>query len=223
MRGTILVFAFVAFASACGAARSGSPADSPRVERLRVYDCGEGVVLLVRSATAGAIELEWGDHRSTLAPAADDVGAYAGDGVELAVEGGEATLRVEGSAPIACRHGERATSIERAAAEGALVWAVGNEPGWLLELYPNRIEFVGDYGETRYEGTIDEVVDEGGARHYHSLEGGRETVVRVTRGLCHDGMSGAAFGAEVVVERGGEAYRGCGVFLAGGASLGGSR
>ena len=66
-----------------------------------------------------------------------------------------------------------------------------------------------------YDGTITEVVDQDGTRRYLSLAGGRETVVRITPGLCQDVMSGAGFGAEVVVTREGEEYRGCGVFLGG--------
>ncbi len=205
-------------AAACGPAAALAPSAPARgsVPPLRVFDCGEGVVLLVRARAAGdGVDVEWGDRRPTLARVPGEDETYAGTGVTLAIDaaGEEATLRGDGEEPLACRHGERARTLERVAGEGGLVWAVGNEPGWMLELYPERLVFVGDYGETRYDGTIAEVLDEGGARRYLGLAGGRETVVRVTPGLCRDVMSGAAFGAEVIVTREGDEFRGCGVFL----------
>ncbi len=218
-RPELLSFAIAALGG-CGAnVASTLPAEGSSEDRvaLRVYDCREGLALLVRGVPEGeAIEVEWGDRRLTLERVPSEGRAvYAADGARLEEEEGDTlTFVAPGAEPQPCRHGQRAETIERASAEGATVWAVGNEPGFMLELHPDRFVFESDYGVRRYRGTVAGTSQDGPSRRYVGHAGGHEIVVRVTPRLCNDGMSGAPFGAEVIVTRESDEYRGCGLLLA---------
>src|SRR3546814_2274518 len=66
----------------------------------------------------------------------------------------------------------------------AAYMALGTEPGWTLEITPSRLNYDGDYGETKI------MVPNPGAR---AVTNGEESVtdrlkVEVARGECSDGM-----------------------------------
>jgi heat shock protein HslJ len=84
--------------------------------------------------------------------------------------------------------------------------ARGQEPGWLLTIDGDRIDYQGNYGEKRI------VVARPQPRttfNGHRYETQRLTV-DVTHGRCNDAMSGHGFTDQVMVIADGETYRGCG-------------
>lgn len=88
----------------------------------------------------------------------------------------------------------------------AAYMALGTEPGWTLEITPSRLNYDGDYGETRI------MVPNPGAR---AVANGEEYVtdrlkVEVARGECSDGMSDRRYRDTVTVVADGKTVKGCG-------------
>jgi heat shock protein HslJ len=84
--------------------------------------------------------------------------------------------------------------------------ALGTEPGWTLEITPSRLNYDGDYGETKI------VVPNPGAR---ALANGEDYVtdrlkVEVRRGECSDGMSDRRYRDTVTVTADDKTVKGCG-------------
>jgi uncharacterized membrane protein len=84
--------------------------------------------------------------------------------------------------------------------------ALGNEPGWHLSIHDGRIDYVGDYGETRISVARPEPRPSINGRRYYA---GRLTV-DVAFGPCNDAMSGRAYADRVRVTANGKTVRGCG-------------
>lgn len=88
--------------------------------------------------------------------------------------------------------------------------ALGQEPGWSLEIAGGRLIYLGDYGTVRIEMRAPEARPAFNGHRYEAREGGRSLTVDVTHRLCHDGMSGRAFADTVLVIADGREVRGCG-------------
>ena len=93
--------------------------------------------------------------------------------------------------------------------------AVGQEPGWLLDVEPGReIRYVGDYGDTRVTTPAPTfVVDASGTITYDAQTAGapsRRLTVVIRPVPCNDGMSGAPYTHTVTVRLDGREVRGCG-------------
>lgn len=88
----------------------------------------------------------------------------------------------------------------------AAYMALGTEPGWTLEITPSRLNYAGDYGETRI------VVPNPGGEP--STTGKRyvtdRLTVDVTHGQCNDGMSDRRYRDTVTVTADGKTVKGCG-------------
>lgn len=84
--------------------------------------------------------------------------------------------------------------------------ALGTEPGWTLEITPARLDYNGDYGETKI------VVPNPGARPSakgRSYAGDRLSVV-IEEAPCSDGMSDRRYSDTVRVVADGKKLQGCG-------------
>ena len=88
----------------------------------------------------------------------------------------------------------------------AAYMALGTEPGWTLEITPSRLNYDGDYGETKI------IVPNPGAKP--SANGRTYTTDRlsvvVQPAPCSDGMSDRRYADSVRVVADGKALRGCG-------------
>jgi heat shock protein HslJ len=84
--------------------------------------------------------------------------------------------------------------------------ALGTEPGWTLEITPGRLNYAGDYGETKI------IVPNPGAKP--SFNGERYVTPRltvdVTHAACSDGMSDRRYADTVTVIADGKTVKGCG-------------
>jgi uncharacterized membrane protein len=102
---------------------------------------------------------------------------------------------------------------ERAKLEGVDFRAVGNEPGWHLEIRRGRsLLLVSDYGAHRYTFPAPEpLVDAAAARtRYEAREGDHRLTVVLEALSCRDTMSGEAFETRVTVILDNRTLRGCG-------------
>lgn len=116
------------------------------------------------------------------------------------------------STPSTPMQGDAPDAWDEARRRGVDFRAVGQEPGWLLDVDEGgELRYVGDYGETRV--TARTPPAERGANGLLTLRAG-ELVVEIAPGDCRDAMSGAAYPYAVTVRRGGRELRGCGRMLA---------
>lgn len=90
--------------------------------------------------------------------------------------------------------------------------AVGQEPGWILDIYTRGIiKVVWAYGE-HYAAFAVEPPDtsQEGATRYEGSSDGRSLVVTIRRAPCQDAMSGEAYPSTVEVVIDGTTLNGCG-------------
>jgi len=139
---------------------------------------------------------------------------YATDGLSVWTKGREAMLEVAGRVTT-CREDRRRSIAEDARARGVEIRASGNEPGWVLELFADRMVFVGAYGAQRVTASRAEGANIGPpeAAVYTGIAGNHRLTARVLPGPCFDTMSGEQFESTVQVELDGKTYRGCGEAL----------
>ncbi|NWG54127.1 MAG: YbaY family lipoprotein [Hydrogenophilaceae bacterium] len=96
-------------------------------------------------------------------------------------------------------------------ARGVLFRAVGNEPGWLLDLFADRFELSYDYGNRTLAAALPapSAQAEGVTRYDVSAEG-QALAILIRRTPCQDVMSGETFPASVTVTIGAQLLQGCG-------------
>lgn len=95
---------------------------------------------------------------------------------------------------------------------GPLLHAMGFEPGWTLDIYPDSMVYVGRYGEERVVAPRPRRVAESDAAGttYHVRSGGYEFHIRVTEDRCEGPSGRDAAELTVVLQVDGQEYRGCG-------------
>jgi uncharacterized membrane protein/membrane-bound inhibitor of C-type lysozyme len=224
--------------AACAGAPRGAAGTPPRAAAY-VYTCGDATRFSVRydpaagggAATSATLRLAGADDDREVRLAVDTAasgarfrGRDAAGAVTFWAHQGGATL-VAGAGPArACRPRAAATPWDEARLLGADYRAVGQEPGWVVEVYAGRrLLFVGDYGSTRLTAPAPAPATETAAAPggppganrvtYAARAGAHALTVEVVRQACRDEMSGEAFPTTAVVRLDGREYRGCGRWL----------
>jgi hypothetical protein len=91
--------------------------------------------------------------------------------------------------------------------------AVGQEPGWLLEIrHARELRLITDYGADTAVTSVPpaETDSATGARTYRATVGARDLQVLIQPTACNDAMSGESYETTVTVTLDGHAYHGCG-------------
>jgi heat shock protein HslJ len=111
--------------------------------------------------------------------------------------------------------GTTGTPWEQARLRGVEFRAIGQEPGWNLEIDQGReIRYVGDYGDTNITVPApDADVDSAGAIVYHATNNAHELHIVIRPTACQDVMSGEAFTHSVSLTVDGRELQGCGRVL----------
>ena len=101
---------------------------------------------------------------------------------------------------------------EGARAAGVEFRAVGQEPGWIVDVYTqNRILLLLDYGEMLIElPRAEPTYPAEGATRYETQGGGHTAIITIRRTPCEDAMSGEPYPSTVEVVIDGRTLRGCG-------------
>ncbi len=104
---------------------------------------------------------------------------------------------------------------EKAKKNGVEFRAVGQEPGWVLELKGEQLDLVTDYGQTRICAQLDApVVDpKTGTKTYRALSGALKLTIKIQDKIHYDIMSGEPFPASVIINLNGLQYQGGGRML----------
>ena len=181
-----------------------------------VYECDDNSTFMARieGETAWAF-LPTGTVSLPQIPSGS--GAKYSDGdIMFWSTGEEATLEVGEGARRNCRNNRAKAIWEDAKLRGVDFRAVGNEPGWNLEISAGGgIVYVGDYGQTEYRfRTPDPVEDRDARRTTYTVNDADHQIVIVLDGRrCQDTMSGDSFETTVTVVLDGREFTGCGQAL----------
>lgn len=176
-----------------------------------VWTCDDGQTIRMRNLLREkAITIEMHEGGRKLPQVISASGARYSDGsLTFWTKGDTALLEREGSAPVNCREDSLQSLRADARVRGVVLRGTGNEPGWTVEVGPgSRLEFVTNYGADRHAFDAAES-NEGGARVYAVTDGEQAIKVTAIAEPCTDDMSGWAFDHRMVVEFGGQTYRGC--------------
>lgn len=131
------------------------------------------------------------------------------------MKGTEASLLLDGQRFSDCQLNPARAPWEDARRRGVNFRAVGNEPGWYLEIQRERfLLFVGDYGMQRVMMEDPGEQRQGELRRYHAIQGGNELQVEIVDQNCTDSMKGDAFPSSVQVRLNDRTFNGCGMDLA---------
>lgn len=115
------------------------------------------------------------------------------------------------------RHGHTETCRERrepwqeAADRGIDFRAVGQEPGWFLEIDKEKqLRVVYDYAEHELIAPVPSATVKGSSTVYDTIAGTQHLNIAIDTSPCNDAMSGEAFPKSVAVTIGGRTLHGCG-------------
>ena len=176
------------------------------------FDCGDMTVSVTSLDNAVRIGLP-GDRQIVLPQEPAASGARYSNGAETFWDkGAEATLTVDGRTST-CRL--RREPWTEARERGVDFRAIGQEPGWYLEIDSGRsMRLVYDYGEMEASAPAPPPIVTERRITYTARSGDGMLTVTIDEQPCQDGMSGQPFSHAVTVTLGSLALRGCGRSLA---------
>jgi uncharacterized membrane protein len=107
-----------------------------------------------------------------------------------------------------------ATPWDAARQRGVDFRAIGQEPGWMVEIDREKsIEVVADYGEKKASTPVPVPRDSAGAIIYEATTEANRLTITIREAACNDTMSGEAMTHTVTMILNGTEYRGCGRYL----------
>ena len=185
------------------AAASAAAATGPRH-----WECGD-LGVMTRAGVEG-LRVDANARTWTLAPVPG--GGYGSDAASFRDAGGTGHLLIDGEPARDCVPARQASPWNEALLRGVAFRAVGNEPGWSVEVGRGdapRLRAMLDYGDRR----LDLDVQRSGAAFTGTADGA-PLRLDITRSACIDGMSGQRFESSVSLQVGTTRYSGCGGWLA---------
>lgn len=205
--------------SACAGVRGDEVAEPIDVapNATYVYRCGEDADFVVRFV-GDSVRLQRDLDVVVLRQAVSASGArYARDGMVFWDKGGTARIETPAGAFQDCAGRRAETPWEVSALLGYDFRAVGQEPGWMVEIAEGRrVHVLADYGEVEFFTSAPriETGPDGATVHRADSELG-EVVVSVREEACEDVMSGQRFPRSVTLALEGRVLEGCGTRLPG--------
>ena len=174
-----------------------------------VLVCDDNSRFTVRATESEAWLFHSTGTLNLMSVAAAQQSEYANDQYRLSISGENAEFATIGAETVECLNDRRSAIWEHAKLNGADFRAVGNEPGWNLEIQEgSRIVLVADYGASRTEVALPEPIENSIART--TRWDTAEFTLEVSGNRCTDSMSGESFESTVVVTWGETVLRGCG-------------
>lgn len=181
--------------------------------RTLVYHCPDGFRFTARIEGESAwLFLPQRTVRLPQVPSASGA-RYSDGGTTYWSKGEEAQLTSDGHTRKGCQNHRAEAVWEDAKLRGVGFRAVGQEPGWHLEITPGaRMVLVMDYGARRYEFPTPDPVEDpaAGTTVYHAQARGHSLRIELQGGGCQDTMSGERFETTLRMELDGRSFTGCG-------------
>lgn len=195
-----------------GEAVGGTPVASTVPDSTFVYECGGGAefVAALRRDTVWAF---LPSATVALPHVAAASGAKYSDGETVFwSKASDAVLESPSDTLRGCRNNRRRAVWEHAKLSGVDFRAVGNEPGWHLEIRPETILLVTDYGERRYEFPAVAPEEDDAARTsvFRATADGVSLTLTLRAERCLDTMVDEEYETTVEVLIDGRTLRGCG-------------
>ena len=130
-------------------------------------------------------------------------------------KGDEASIETPGASFTRCLSDEGGPDWRGAKARGVRFRAIGQEPGWILDIRGDGgIDVQADYGETVFSLPPSDPVSGPGGRTVYRVEDEAHRVMIVIADMpCRDAMSGWPYESTVSMVLDGREYRGCGRWL----------
>ncbi|MEJ5360181.1 MAG: YbaY family lipoprotein [Desulfobacterales bacterium] len=179
------------------------------------FECPEEAFALRHEGDG--VRLRFGESELFLRETPAASGAKYADGKNLFWQkGDEAFVELEGRPPQRCRSNPQRAVWEDARWNGVDFRAVGNEPGWHMEIREGResatIDLVAMHGEHYYSfpNARRETGPGPGRLRYTAALGKHRLVVLLEQLECIDTMSGERFESRVEVRLDNDIFRGCG-------------
>ncbi len=213
----VLYLALASLLAGCtgGGARAAQPIsdfhpDQRPLAKTMVYDCN-GYDFIARLGP-GEMAVWLPDHYVILSQVRSASGTkYVEGDIEFWSKGDEAILSVGDQQYLNCALVPGRVPWEDARRRGVEFRAVGNEPGWSLEIQGDKhLLFLGDYGMHRVATPNPGAQVQGEVRRYHAVTESADLQVEIVQQPCFDTMSGEAFTSQVTVTLNDEIFYGCG-------------
>jgi putative lipoprotein len=185
------------------------PDERPLAKTL-VYDCN-GFEFTARLGP-GEMALWLPDRYVVLSQVRSASGTKYQEGdIEFWSKGDEAMLTVGNEQYLNCALVPQRVPWEDARRRGVDFRAVGNEPGWFLEIQQGKhLLFVGDFGSRRVVTPDPGEQAQDGARTWHAVTESADLKVEVVQETCIDNMSGEQLPDRVTVTLDATVLYGCG-------------
>lgn len=194
-------------------AGSATPPPVPAVTwgRTFAFDCPGGTSFIVREGTT-QVGVLVGDRTEVLPQVPAASGAkYERGGLVFWIKGDEATFDVDGKTWSGCRNDAPRAIRADARLRGVDVRGIGQEPGWLVEVFEGERIFVSaDYGERKVEMPKPTRAVEDPITTWRAKNEAHEVLVRMEEKACTDVMSGQPYPATMTLVFDGKTYTGCG-------------
>jgi len=196
------------------AAPAGPTAAAPAGSRRFVFDCGNGLIFMVQTVPGEATLFPpqaLGGQAVTLPQVETASGTrYAEGGVSYSSNGGLASFEFRDRLFADCTSNPGGAQTAEVRRRGVTFRARGNEPSWLLEVSPDRIELVTELGTRRVDFPYREPTVAGTRSTYRAFVGTQELVAVIDSAPCYDTMSGEQFEATATVTFENTTFHGCG-------------
>lgn len=176
-----------------------------------VYQCTDTDRYVLRFSPDTA-RMEWDGQRAILPQAISASGARYTDGeITFWDKGGIARIETPTNTFIDCPSTPATNPVEVSRLLGYDFRAVGQEPGWLVEIAPEwRMHILADYGEIEFFTDAPEVEISNGITIYRGDHEGWTVTVTVRDERCQDVMSGEPFPNLVTLRLNDRELQGCG-------------
>jgi putative lipoprotein len=191
--------------------------ESVDTDQVFVYNCGD-TLQFTAHVTKDSTWLFLPDTTLKVWPVKAGSGArFEGSSYLYWSKGSEAILQKPQGSLVTCRSVPQERSWAAAKLRGVDFRALGQEPGWFLELKKeNQLTYVGNYGRDTL--IIDSPTSEtdhqqDGRTVYRFKEAKRALELVIADTPCTDSMSGFDFSHTVTITVDGKTYRGCGRYL----------
>ena len=190
--------------------------ESVDTDQVFVYNCSD-TLQFTAHVTKDSTWLFLPNTTLKVLPVKSGSGArYEGNSYLYWSKGNEAILQKPKGSFTTCQSVPEERSWEAAKLRGVDFRALGQEPGWFLELKKNnQLQYVGNYGrDTITVNTPTPETDIQGKRTVYRSKDAQQTLKLVIADTpCTDIMSGFDFPQTVTVTVDGNTYRGCGQYL----------
>jgi membrane-bound inhibitor of C-type lysozyme len=186
------------------------------VLRAYVWQCADGQTLVMRNLLREkAIAIDFHDGTRRLDQTVSATGArYADNLMAFWTKGSTATLERQGAPAVQCEERRAGSLREDARARGVVYRALGNEPGWVLEIGPaDRLSWTTNFGQDRFDfEQVKAATMPDGASVFTAQNAAGTLKATIKAERCVDDGE-VEFDLVVTLESGGQTYRGCGTRL----------